>query len=361
MYVRSRFDGDEGGPAAPGGFTVVPPGRPHAGRILAGGFIQYSDDRGATWANSDRPNIQDYTEAEVFAHLPSGRILYNGRWGVMASDDDGTSFAPTPIYGDYRFEGQGLAALATPGSTQSGAPSCGLTDASLCDGAVALSIEVPYDGIFAYRTSDGGRTWSERYPLPVPDDGIGYGHIAGVVALPPGPDGLGRAVAVLGRGMVYRTLDGGQSWQAVARVPLSLDGSNWAGYVLLGPDGHLWLMISQAGPALMYVLRSNEPATAALAVAGEESPASGGARLDVRPNPSGGLVSVRLTLWQAVAAVRVSVFDARGRRVALLHDGPLGAGEQAFVLDTAGLPSGIYIVRAEGTGLTAAARLTVAR
>ena len=50
--------------------------------------------------------------------------------------------------------------------------------------------------------------------------------------------------------------------------------------------------------------------------------------------------------------VRVEVFDLLGRRVALLHEGPLGAGTHAFTFDAAHLPSGRYLLRVHGDHFT---------
>ena len=358
----SYVEGQSGGPRRPGGFFVIPPGWPRAGRILAGGAFQYSDDRGATWTDADYPNPGDATEPGAFALMPSGRILAAGRWGVATTDDGGSSFQTTPVWGPFQFEGDGLAALATPGSTQSGAPACGQADASRCDGAVLLSIEVPFDGVFAYRTNDGGRTWSTRVPLPQPYDGIGYGETAGVVSLPPGPDGLGRAVAVLGRGMVYRTMDGAQSWQPIGRLPLGAEGNDRASYALMGPDGHLWVMTQRAGPDSHEIYRSAERVDEVLAVAGEGGPETPpGVRRDVNPNPTGGLASVRVTVAEASASASVTVCDVLGRCVAVLHDGPMVAGERSFTADMGSWPAGVYVVRATAGVQTASARLVVAR
>jgi hypothetical protein len=60
----------------------------------------------------------------------------------------------------------------------------------------------------------------------------------------------------------------------------------------------------------------------------------------------------------------VEVFDALGRRVAILHDGPLAAGAHTLELDAASLPPGHYIVRAHVPGAADAPlvrRLVIAR
>ena len=77
------------------------------------------------------------------------------------------------------------------------------------------------------------------------------------------------------------------------------------------------------------------------------------------PNPTPGAVGLDLTVERA-QDVTVTVYDAVGRQVAVLYDGPVGAGTHriASALDVA---SGAYVVRAQGTGVNAAQKLTVVR
>ncbi len=71
-----------------------------------------------------------------------------------------------------------------------------------------------------------------------------------------------------------------------------------------------------------------------------EAPVLGAAR----PNPTAGTTALPLVL-PAAARVEAAAFDVLGRRVALLHEGPLAAGRHRLVLG-AGLPAGVYVVRA---------------
>ncbi|MEM1044033.1 MAG: T9SS type A sorting domain-containing protein [Bacteroidota bacterium] len=87
--------------------------------------------------------------------------------------------------------------------------------------------------------------------------------------------------------------------------------------------------------------------------------ASAGARLSAPyPNPVRSAAQLALGLEEA-QHVRVEVFDALGRRVALLHDGSLPVGEHALTLDAAALPSGLYVVRATGDAFALSTRTTV--
>jgi|GEM_PF-3465256 len=80
--------------------------------------------------------------------------------------------------------------------------------------------------------------------------------------------------------------------------------------------------------------------------------------LAAAPNPSPGTVTLTVAVPEA-APVRVEAFDALGRRVAVVHDGPLGAGLHGLRL--AGLPAGVYVVRASAGAAVAVQRLTVVR
>ena len=71
------------------------------------------------------------------------------------------------------------------------------------------------------------------------------------------------------------------------------------------------------------------------------------------PNPFNPETQFTLSVARA-QHVRVEVYDVAGRRVALLHDGPLPAHEaHAFTFDAGRLPSGLYLYRAVGETFTA--------
>ena len=69
-----------------------------------------------------------------------------------------------------------------------------------------------------------------------------------------------------------------------------------------------------------------------------------GAALEAFPNPLASATTVRFGLAEA-SEVRLVVYDALGREVARLADGPRSAGWHAARFDASGLPSGLYVVR----------------
>lgn len=74
------------------------------------------------------------------------------------------------------------------------------------------------------------------------------------------------------------------------------------------------------------------------------------------PNPFGGRAVLALSL-AAEGDVDVAVFDALGRRVAVLASGRRAAGDHPLTLEGRGLAPGPYVVRALTSGGTAAVRL----
>jgi len=67
-----------------------------------------------------------------------------------------------------------------------------------------------------------------------------------------------------------------------------------------------------------------------------------------RPNPTGGVTFLDLAL-PAAADVVVTVYDALGRHVAMLAEGPRAAGLHALRFDARALAVGPYVVRADVT------------
>lgn len=82
--------------------------------------------------------------------------------------------------------------------------------------------------------------------------------------------------------------------------------------------------------------------------------------LSVHPNPLrvGGTVEF---VTEGVHRVHLAVHDVLGRRVALLHEGPLPSGDHRFSFDASALSAGTYFVRATSTGATVTSTFTIAR
>src|SRR5690606_21123591 len=77
-------------------------------------------------------------------------------------------------------------------------------------------------------------------------------------------------------------------------------------------------------------------------------------RLDAAyPNPFSDEAVLRLSVRDA-QTVRAEVYDALGRRVQVLHDGPLAAETtHTLRVDGSGLANGVYVVRVTGEAFSA--------
>jgi hypothetical protein len=78
------------------------------------------------------------------------------------------------------------------------------------------------------------------------------------------------------------------------------------------------------------------------------------------PNPFSDATRVTFTLPEA-ARVRITVYNALGREVALLVDGEVEAGQHEAILDGSQLPTGTYLVRLEAGGEVHTRTLTLVR
>ncbi len=91
--------------------------------------------------------------------------------------------------------------------------------------------------------------------------------------------------------------------------------------------------------------------------AGDVLPAGGFALSPASPNPFATATQFTLRVARP-QPVRVEVFDVLGRRVRVLHDG-LVSGSLGVRFDAAGLPAGLYIVRAASDGFQVTRRMTL--
>ena len=106
------------------------------------------------------------------------------------------------------------------------------------------------------------------------------------------------------------------------------------------------------------------PAGSVTAVAGGDAPAAF-RLLGNAPNPFNPETTVRFTA-EREGPVRLAVFDPAGRLTAILLDEKVGAGAHAVRWDGrdgAGRPaaSGVYLIRLEGAGVSAARKMTLLR
>ena len=177
-----------------------------------------------------------------------------------------------------------------------------------------------------------------------PDDVYVFATTAGDQALPAGSlfDGPG----------AFALVDGPVS---VGDNVAAVLGRVVAAVVYLNDDTVFMSVGNTDGPARQ---RADWLAEALAAVAASAPPPD--MAVTAWPNPATGQARVAFGLTEAGDA-RVAVYDALGREVAALADGPFGAGRHEVAFEAAALPAGVYVVRvATGAGVQTT-RLTVAR
>jgi hypothetical protein len=77
--------------------------------------------------------------------------------------------------------------------------------------------------------------------------------------------------------------------------------------------------------------------------------------LHAHPNPAVGDATAWVEL-HCTAPARLTLADAMGRVVRVIHDGPLPAGSSSFTVPLSGLPSGGYVLRVEVAGAEPASK-----
>lgn len=253
--------------------------------------------------------------------------------------------------------------------------------------APTFSSKIPDAPTAVWVSTDGGVTWTDR-TAGLPDR----------MVMDVAPDPADDATAILvasgfGTGHVFRTTDGGATWTDLTGdlpdVPTSAvvldpeapgtvyvgndvgvfvsqdDGQTWAPYADGMPSAALVtdLVISPSDATLRVATHGNgffsrallrEPVSAAADPAGalELSAPS--------PNPARGATTLAFRLARG-ADIELSVYDVRGRRVAVLAEGARAAGEHRARFDTRGLAPGRYIARLRAGEATRRADLTVIR
>lgn len=357
--IQSPAGGHDGLISPQGALGRFSSDSPYSHRLVSGDWpsVVYSDDGGDSWTRTDASPTHESFRLHAFR---SGRVLSVGFYGAALSRDGGQTFAAVPALYDTTRIGFDLTELVMLDGFVTGQPGDSEEGRVLVFGTQAGR-----PGTHVWASDDEGDTWAEIHAFE-------YGGIWSVAtAVPEAEAGApGWAVAVEpSPGRVFATIDGGETWVRIGRVPNVGEGSDGtltrarAGEI--GPDGRLYVGTTRTGPKESWSYRSRARVAEVIrfATAGEESSpeAVPGFTLTIHPNPAGSHTEVVLRLGAGARPTEaaVTVHDAQGREVA--HLGGAVAGERVFLLDTSGLASGVYVVRAATGTEAATAAFTIAR
>ncbi|HLA62841.1 MAG TPA: kelch repeat-containing protein, partial [Rhodothermales bacterium] len=354
------------------GQIYVMGGRNASGQVL--GSVERYNPTTNTWSSG--PSLRDDRTNAAATVIGGYLVLTGGRDDDGEVTDDCEMYDPSDnrweSYSNLRNEREGHAAFSVGGVGYAfGGSSPG--------GTYRTDAEV-------YEPSDGNwrdyNTWSLAIPrasfgsAPV---GAGvlvvggystFGPLSDVEFYVPGQGGTMRASLPSPRGGLgaANVMTG-----AGARV-YAVGGRNASGTTLMtvdvfNPDANNWT----PGPALpaarnmasvvsignrLYVIGGLDAAGYPVntvygldvLTAGEAGPAAAAALALAPPEPNPTTGPVRVALTSAGGTARVEVYDALGRRVAVLHDGTLAAGVHTLDWDGradggAPVPAGVYLVR----------------
>ena len=314
--------------------------------------IARSTDDGVTWTLIDLGDI--VTPAYVpkgLAYAPSspnraeGRLVTVGRDGAAYSTDEGVTWAPSNLVEPFGFLGHHVVYSAFDDSLYA------MINGDPGDGGGGTGL--------VWASADG-EVWTLRGRVPTGgDESPGQ-----IVAAPDGK--LWAIIPGDINGEVFSSSDAGRTWASRGAVdgPAIIGSEVRVKKLRVGPQGRLWLGTTDAEPGpggTGAVLRTVEPVVVSSEEGPEGSNPSAGVALSAPyPNPASRAVTVPLVLPEA-AVVSVAVFDVLGRSVATLHEGWLSAGAHRFVLHASALPSGVYLVRVEGSAGSLTRRFVIAR
>jgi photosystem II stability/assembly factor-like uncharacterized protein len=301
----------------------------HNGDILVGtspyniqmrNRIFRTTDAGLSWAVT--ASLQSINPCTVIYQTANGTVLAGG-WGIDSyvilwrSTDNGVTWDSVDVIQEEQCEWSVDAFLETSG------------DSLYVSGWYPASY-VGEGGGFVCLSTDNGLTWSECAKI-VRADGVHSCRVYDMIEDQYGGVYVGMQPAY--DLVVYRTTDGGQTWQSTG----GLDGAYECLCLLTASDGTIYAGTTPNGDVFKLCPTAVEES-------GIETP--GCIALNVYPNPCLDFTSISFSL-PASSDISLAVYDAIGRKVADLMHGQRMAGQYSIEWDLRSstrdiISSGVY-------------------
>ena len=311
----------------------------------------------------------------------SNGVALDGFGRDVALSGDGTVALVGASGPDILASGAGSAYVFVPtGSTWTEQARLTASDGTAGDAfgrAVALNQDGTYaligaaaddDTGSAYTFTRSGTVWNEQAKLSATDaaSGDAFGTVVSISA-----DGDRALIGAFAdddegslSGSAYLFARSGAAWTQEAKLTASDAAMNdqFGDAVALSADGAYSLIGADGDDDNGDVSGSAYVFPEGMTTAAEDA-ALPATPLLSPPSPNPFRQQTRLTLTLAeTQTVTVAVYDVLGRRVALLHDGTVGAGTPLHLAwGEEAAASGLYVVRAEGETFRATQRVTCVR
>lgn len=350
---------------------------------------------GTTWARADQPEPPNplypsrSSIGDAFVHriVPAwggyvSALRDVNAWG--AARNTGAGWKPIGVSSnvhDVAVLGDSVILAGTSGGVQR-SPNRGAGFSAVLSGVYAQGLSTVADTVIVaaydnglYRSEDQGLTWRRV-------DGPFAGHYVTAVA------GVGRTWWAVAQTTLFRSDDGGRSWHlAEVLVPVGEGPRSygpfhllaWPGGVVVDLGTALWIhtpgqtphntrwpvpaastgfhRLALSNDGRLYVATNEGVLQSAQRLStGQEKVPTFGPHLATSPNPFREALTVTVTL-AAPGDVRAEVFDALGRRVALLHDGPAAPGTLSLRWEAGEAAPGVYVLRVQIGATVQTARL----
>ncbi len=334
-----------------------------------GDTLLVASEQGGLWnATVDEPIVVAPACQYLLCYTPAFIQTTSGYLFASMTGQDGGDYCGTEDVGVYRsLNGGQTWQLSMPDFANICRLAAGPDDIVV---AGAGGCGCDFEGYGVYRTADAGATWgllSDGFPnaevtalaIGPAKEVVAGARANGVFRLR--ADGVWIPLGLEAESVETLAINAdGQVLAGTDRGVFIYDGVNWRAGGLAGEKVHD-LLIGAGGFGYAATETGAYRSTQPVVVSEESGPVSAEAVLGAAyPNPFHEQTEFVLTL-PTPTDLTVVAYDVLGRRAAVLHRGPLSAGEHRLSLDGRSLRAGTYVVRVSGAVLGSGRRVVLVR